>query len=92
MSILLTLLINFPCLAYAFFPERLSNHCHGLRRTSSDICTKFDAFFFSHPERHYKIVLMEDCSGVRSHFLKTPSNELFSLCLQHEIRLWEENT
>jgi hypothetical protein len=31
------------CMAHAFFPERLSNHCQGLRRTFSEICTKFDA-------------------------------------------------
>jgi hypothetical protein len=26
---------DFPCTAHAFFPERLSNHCQGVRRTFS---------------------------------------------------------
>jgi hypothetical protein len=57
MSILLTLL--FTCLAFfglgefgffrAFFPERLSNHCQGLRCTFYDIFTKFDAHLLSDP-------------------------------------------
>jgi hypothetical protein len=29
--------------AHAFFTERLSNHCQGLRRTFSEICTQFYA-------------------------------------------------
>jgi hypothetical protein len=33
-----------PCTAHAFFPERLSNHCQGLRHTFSGICTKFDEY------------------------------------------------
>jgi hypothetical protein len=53
MNMLLTLF--FTCLAFfslrefgvhALFPKRLSNHCQGLRRTFSEICTKFDALFF----------------------------------------------
>jgi hypothetical protein len=35
-----------PCTDHAFFPERLSNHCHGLRHTFSEICTTFDAHSF----------------------------------------------
>jgi hypothetical protein len=41
-----------PCTAYAFFPECLFNHCQGLRRTSSLMCTKFDAVPFSDPSRN----------------------------------------
>jgi hypothetical protein len=26
---------DFPCMAHTFFPERLSNHCQGLRRSFS---------------------------------------------------------
>jgi hypothetical protein len=29
--------------AHALFLERLSNHCQGVRRTFSEICTKCDA-------------------------------------------------
>jgi hypothetical protein len=32
------------CTGHAFFPKRLSNHCQGLHRTFSEICTKFDAY------------------------------------------------
>jgi hypothetical protein len=32
-----------PCKAHAFFPQRVSNHCQSLRRTFSEISTKFDA-------------------------------------------------
>jgi hypothetical protein len=39
----------FPCMVHAFLPEHLSNHCQGLRRTSSQICTKFDAIPLSDP-------------------------------------------
>jgi hypothetical protein len=35
--------LDFSGTAHAFFPERLSNHCHGLSRNFSKICTKFDA-------------------------------------------------
>jgi hypothetical protein len=54
-SMLLTFL--FTCLAFfglggfgfsvhgsCFLPERLSNHCQGLRRACSEICTKFVPF------------------------------------------------
>jgi hypothetical protein len=47
-NMLLTLL--FTCLAFfglgefgLSVPERLSNHCQGLRRSFSEICTTFDA-------------------------------------------------
>jgi hypothetical protein len=33
--------LDFPCIAYAFFPKRLSNYCQGLCPTFSEICTKF---------------------------------------------------
>jgi hypothetical protein len=35
--------LNFLSTAYAFFPERLSNHCHGVRCAFSKICTQFEA-------------------------------------------------
>jgi hypothetical protein len=38
-------------MAHAFFPERLSNHCQGLRLTFSNICTKFDAVPLSDPSQ-----------------------------------------
>jgi hypothetical protein len=38
--------LDFPCKAHTFFPERMSNHCHCLGRTFSEICTKFDGCFF----------------------------------------------
>jgi hypothetical protein len=38
-----SLTLDFPCMAHAFFPEHLSDHCQGIRRTFSEICTKFDA-------------------------------------------------
>jgi hypothetical protein len=39
------------CTAHAFFPKRLSNHCHGLSHTFSKICT-FDAVPLSDPLRN----------------------------------------
>jgi hypothetical protein len=33
--------LDFPCTVHALFPERLSNHCQGIRRTFSEICRKF---------------------------------------------------
>jgi hypothetical protein len=36
----------------AFFSERLYNHCHGLRRNFSEICTKLDAVPLSNPSRN----------------------------------------
>jgi hypothetical protein len=39
-------------LAHVFFPERLSNHCSNLRRTFSEICTKFDAHLLLDPSRN----------------------------------------
>jgi hypothetical protein len=38
--------LEFSCTVHAFFPECLSNHCHGLR------CTKFDAVPSSDPSRN----------------------------------------
>jgi hypothetical protein len=32
-----------PCMAQAFFPTHLSNHCQGLWHIFSEICTTFDA-------------------------------------------------
>jgi hypothetical protein len=39
-------------MAYAFFPKRLSNDCQDLCSTS-EICTKFDAFLLSDPSQNY---------------------------------------
>jgi hypothetical protein len=36
--------LDFPRTAHDFFTESLYNHFHGLYRTCSEICTKFDAF------------------------------------------------
>jgi hypothetical protein len=44
--------LDFPCTAHAFFPEHLSNHCQGLSRTFSEICTKCNAVPLSDPSRH----------------------------------------
>jgi hypothetical protein len=38
--------LDFPCTAHASFPERLSNHRQGLRRTFSEIFTNSDAVPF----------------------------------------------
>jgi putative salt-induced outer membrane protein YdiY len=35
--------LDFPCTAQAFFLDHFSNHCQGLRHTFSEFCTKFDA-------------------------------------------------
>jgi hypothetical protein len=40
------------CTAHAFILERLSNHCQGLHRTTSEICSKFDAVCLSNPSRN----------------------------------------
>jgi hypothetical protein len=32
---LVSVSLDLPCITHAFFPERLSNHCQGLRRTFS---------------------------------------------------------
>jgi hypothetical protein len=44
--------LDYPCMAYAFFTEHLSNHCQGLRRTFSKICTKCDAIRLSDPSQN----------------------------------------
>jgi hypothetical protein len=44
--------LNVPFMAHAFFPGRLSNHCHVLHRTFSEICTKFVAVPLSDPSRN----------------------------------------
>jgi hypothetical protein len=43
--------LDFPCTAYTFFPERLSNHCQDHRSTFSEICRTFDALPSSDPLR-----------------------------------------
>jgi hypothetical protein len=43
--------LNFSCTAYVFFPERLSNHCKGLRLNFFEICTECNAAHFSDPSR-----------------------------------------
>jgi hypothetical protein len=43
---------DFMCTADAFFPQRLSNHCQGIRGTFSEICTKFDGVPLSDPSRN----------------------------------------
>jgi hypothetical protein len=35
--------LDLPCMAHAFFPERLSHHCKVFHHIFSKICTKFDA-------------------------------------------------
>jgi hypothetical protein len=40
---------DLSCSAHAFFPERLSNHCQGLRHTFSEICKTFVAVPLSDP-------------------------------------------
>jgi hypothetical protein len=50
--------LDFQCMANAFFRKCLSDHCQGLHRTFSKICTKFDAvplsdlFVKSHQARY----------------------------------------
>jgi hypothetical protein len=44
--------LDFPCTAYAFFPERVSKHFQGLRSTYSEICTKFYEHSLSDPSRN----------------------------------------
>jgi hypothetical protein len=51
-SFSVTVSLDFPCMAHAFFPKCLSNHFQGLRSTSSEICTKFDAVPMSDPLRN----------------------------------------
>jgi hypothetical protein len=41
------------CTAHAFFPERLSNHYQGVRRTFPEIYTKCDAVPLSDPSRNH---------------------------------------
>jgi hypothetical protein len=43
--------LDFPCTAHTSFPERLSNHCQGLCRTFSEICT-FDIVPLLAPSRN----------------------------------------
>jgi hypothetical protein len=42
---LVSVSLDFLCMAHAFFPERLSNHCQDLHRNLSEICIKFEGFF-----------------------------------------------
>jgi hypothetical protein len=44
--------LDFPCTARAFFPERLTNHCQGVRHTLFEIYTKCDAQLLSDPSRN----------------------------------------
>jgi hypothetical protein len=44
--------LYFPCTPHAFFPERLSYHCQGLRRTLSEVCTKLGAVPLLDPSRN----------------------------------------
>jgi hypothetical protein len=44
--------LDLPCTAHAFFPERLSNHCQGRRRTNFEICTESDAALMSGSSRN----------------------------------------
>jgi hypothetical protein len=45
--------LDFPCTARAFFAERLSNRCQGLRRTFSEIYSKFRAVPLSDLSRYH---------------------------------------
>jgi hypothetical protein len=49
---LVSVSLDVPRTPHAFFLERLSNHCQGLCRTFSEICTKFDAVPLSNPSRN----------------------------------------
>jgi hypothetical protein len=49
---LVSMSLDFLCMAYAFFQERLSSHCQGLCCICSQIYTKFDAVTC---QIHYKI-------------------------------------
>jgi hypothetical protein len=51
-SVSLDMPFKYPCIAHAFFPERLSNHAQGLRRILSKICTKIGAHSLSDPSRY----------------------------------------
>jgi hypothetical protein len=44
--------LDFPCSAYAFFSECLPNICQDLRHTFSEICTKLDAVPLPDPTRN----------------------------------------
>jgi hypothetical protein len=48
-SVSLGLPFKHPSTAHAFFLERLSSHCQGLRRNFSKICTNCDAHSLSDP-------------------------------------------
>jgi hypothetical protein len=51
-SLSVSLSLGFPCTAYAFLPEHLSNRCQALRRTFPESCTKFDDVPLSDPSRN----------------------------------------
>jgi hypothetical protein len=47
-----TVNLDLSCTVHAFFPESLSNHCQGLRRTFSEIFTQFGTVLLSYPSRN----------------------------------------
>jgi hypothetical protein len=51
-SVNLDMPLKHPCTAITFFPERLSNHCHGHRPTFPEIWTTFYAHSLSVPSRN----------------------------------------
>jgi hypothetical protein len=51
---LISVSLDFPCTAHAFFSERLSHHCQSLCCTFSEICTKCDAVPLSDPSQKWK--------------------------------------
>jgi hypothetical protein len=44
--------LDLPSVAHAFFPERSFNQCQGLYATFSEICTRFDAQLLLDPAQN----------------------------------------
>jgi hypothetical protein len=51
-SVSVSLSLDFPCRAHAFFPERQLHHCRDLCRNFTEICTKCDAVPLEDPSRN----------------------------------------
>jgi hypothetical protein len=75
-SVSMDIPLNYPCTAHAFFLERFSNHCQGVNRTFSGICTKFD----SHSPFLYRIH-REIASALSTGRTLLPRNSIFLLLI-----------
>jgi hypothetical protein len=92
-----------PCVAHAFFPAHMSNHCQGLCHTFSEICTKYHHTFcqshcirpdtWLHIKRCKKLECQPSCESLYADFPRYANTIIYCcIMLLHLLYRWQHQS